>query len=284
MKGTVYLVGAGPGDPELLTLKALRLLRTAGAVLHDDLVAPEILRLITPTAQIYNVGKRCGTKQIRQEEINFLMVTLAASGLQVVRLKGGDPLIFGRAGEELEALRRAGIPHEIVPGITSALGAAAATQVPLTHRDVSSAVVLLTAHHAPGRDATDWRKLAASGATLVIYMPGHHYAEVAHRLAAAGLAAETPCAIVSRATTAHQQVHRTTVHDLHGAPQLPAPTLLVVGEVVRFAQSSADLAVHADGATVPDSASIAVDALSATWLKDLFPQATSLLTTEESVA
>ena len=137
MKGKVYLVGAGPGDPELLTLKALRLLRTAEAVLHDDLVAPEILRLIPPAAQVHNVGKRCGTKKIRQEEINFLMVALATSGLQVVRLKGGDPLIFGRAGEEMESLRDAGIPYEIVPGVTSALGAAAAAQIPLTHRNRS---------------------------------------------------------------------------------------------------------------------------------------------------
>ena len=141
MTGKVYLVGAGPGDPELLTLKALRLLRTAQAVLHDDLVAPEILRLIPSTVQLYNVGKRCGKKNVRQEEINFLMVELAASGLQVVRLKGGDPLIFGRAGEEIESLRKAGIPYEIVPGVTSALGAAAAAQIPLTHRNAASVVL-----------------------------------------------------------------------------------------------------------------------------------------------
>ena len=126
MKGKVYLVGAGPGDPELLTVKALRLLEIANVVLHDDLVAPEILKLIPSTAQVQNVGKRCGTKTMRQEEINFLLVTLAASGLQVVRLKSGDPLIFGRAGEEMEALRRSNIAYEIVPGVTSALGAAAA--------------------------------------------------------------------------------------------------------------------------------------------------------------
>ena len=136
MKGKVYLVGAGPGDPELLTVKALRLLRTAQAVLHDDLVAPEILRVIPSTAQVHNVGKRCGKKRILQEEINFLMIALADSGLKVVRLKTGDPLIFGRAGEEIEALRRAGIAYEIVPGVTSALGAAAATQIPLTHHEI----------------------------------------------------------------------------------------------------------------------------------------------------
>src|SRR5450631_3137591 len=149
MRGKVYLVGAGPGDPELLTVKALRLLRTAEAVLHDDLVAPEILKLIPSSAQIYNVGKRCGKKKILQGEINCLMVALAASGLRVVRLKGGDPLIFGRAGEEIEALRANKIPFEIVPGVTSAMGAAAAAQIPMTHRRSSSAVVFITAHQAP---------------------------------------------------------------------------------------------------------------------------------------
>src|ERR1700732_1056797 len=148
MKGRVYLVGAGPGDPELLTLKALRLLESAEAVLHDDLVAPEILQLIPSTAQIHNVGKRCGKKKILQGEINDLMVTLAASGLRVVRLKSGDPLIFGRAGEEIAALRRANIEYEIVPGVTSALAAAAAAGIPLTHRRMSSTLVLTAGHRA----------------------------------------------------------------------------------------------------------------------------------------
>jgi uroporphyrin-III C-methyltransferase len=252
MKAKVYLVGAGPGDPELLTLKALRLLRTAEAVLHDDLVAPEILKLIPPTAQIYNVGKRCGKKKILQGEINGLMVALASSGLRVVRLKGGDPLIFGRAGEEIESLRRSNIPFEIVPGVTSALGAAARAQIPLTHRRASSALVLMTAHRASEnraseKDATDWSKLVTSGATLVIYMPGQDYSDIARRLIAAGLAGETPCAIISRATTKRQQTHRTTAIDLHRAPQLAAPTLLVVGEVVGLA----DPAAMVDGFVVP---------------------------------
>jgi uroporphyrin-III C-methyltransferase len=247
VKGRVYLVGAGPGDPELLTLKAFRLLRAAEAVLHDDLVAPEILKLIPPSAQIYNVGKRCGKKKIVQGEINGLMVALALSGLRVVRLKGGDPLIFGRAGEEIEALRASDIPFEIVPGVTSALGAAAQAGIPLTHRRTSSAVVFITAHRAADqtaedkasddkdKDATDWCRLAASGATLVIYMPGQNFSDIAKRLKSAGLAGETPCAVISRATTKRQQTHRTTVNDLHRAPQLAAPTLLVVGEVVRLA-------------------------------------------------
>jgi len=235
MKGKVYLVGAGPGDPELLTLKALRVLRTADAVLHDDLVAPEILNVIPAAAQVHNVGKRCGKKNIVQEEINFLMVALADSGLRVVRLKSGDPMIFGRAGEEIESLRRANISYEIVPGVTSALGAAAAAQIPLTHRRASSAVVFITAHQAPGSEAANWNKLAGSGATLVIYMPGQNYSEIAAKLKAAGLAGKTPCAVISRATTPHQQTHSSTIADLHRSAKLPAPTLLVVGEVVRFA-------------------------------------------------
>jgi len=235
MTGKVYLVGAGPGDPELLTLKALRLLKTARAVLHDDLVAPEILQLIPSTAQIHNVGKRCGKKKILQGEINCLMVALAASGLLVVRLKGGDPLIFGRAGEEIEALRAHSIPFEIVPGVTSAMGAAAAATIPLTHRRASDALILITAHRAADNDASDWSKFVGSGATLVIYMPGQNYAEIAKRLAAAGLAGDVPCAIVSRATTPYQRTHRSTVKELPRAPRLASPALLVVGEVVQLA-------------------------------------------------
>jgi len=235
MNGKVYLVGAGPGDPELLTLKALRVLKTADAVLHDDLVAPEILKLIPPTAQVQNVGKRCGKKRILQEEINFLMIALADSGLRVVRLKSGDPLIFGRAGEEIGSLRRANVPFEIVPGVSSAMGAAAAAQIPLTHRHASSALVFITAHLASGSDAADWSKLAGSGATLVIYMPGQNHAEIAAKLKASGLAGETPCITISRATTAQQQTHFSTIAELPHSPKLAAPTLLVVGEVVRHA-------------------------------------------------
>ncbi|HEY3975304.1 MAG TPA: uroporphyrinogen-III C-methyltransferase [Candidatus Sulfotelmatobacter sp.] len=235
MKGKVYLVGAGPGDPELLTVKALRVLQTADAVLHDDLVAPEVLKLIPARAQKRNVGKRCGKKKIQQEEINFLMIALADSGLRVVRLKSGDPLIFGRAGEEMEALRRANIAFEVVPGVSSAMGAAAVAEIPLTHRRASSALVFLTAHQAPGSEAANWDKLASSGATLVIYMPGQNYAEIAARLKASGLAPETPCVIISRATTPQQRAHRSTIAELHRPPKLAAPTLLVVGEVVRWA-------------------------------------------------
>jgi uroporphyrin-III C-methyltransferase len=240
VSGKVYLVGAGPGDPDLLTLKAVRLLRSADAVLHDDLVASEILNLIPRTAQLHNVGKRCGKKKITQQEINFLMVELAASGLQVVRLKSGDPLIFGRAAEEIEALRKANLPYEIVPGVTSALGAAATAEIPLTDRRSSSALVFLTAHRAPENEAADWDKLVASRATLVIYMPGKNYADIATELTSAGLPAATPCALISRATTSRQQTHVTTISALRHSPPQPAPTLLVVGDVVRTAALAQD--------------------------------------------
>jgi uroporphyrin-III C-methyltransferase len=283
LKGKVYLVGAGPGDPELLTLKALRLLQSAEAVLHDDLVAPEILRLIPSSAQIHNVGKRCGKKKILQGEINDLMVALAASGLRVVRLKGGDPLIFGRAGEEIETLRRHNIRFEIVPGVTSAMGAAAAAQIPLTHRRASSALVLITAHRASENNAAEkdaWSKLAASGATLVIYMPGHNYSDIAERLRTAGLAGETPCAVISRATTKYQRTHRTTVRDLHRSPQLAAPTLLVVGEVVRMA----DPAALVEGFVLPDLSKGNDRLPSSALFKTSLAQAPRLGTDKEPVA
>jgi uroporphyrin-III C-methyltransferase len=235
MKGKVFLVGAGPGDPELLTLKAARLLRNADVVLHDELVGEQILQLIPSHVQLYNVGKRCGKKKITQGEINFLLVSLAASGLQVVRLKGGDPLIFGRAGEEMDALEKANIAFEIVPGITAALGAAAAAHIPLSHRGTSPAILFLTGHRASESGPTDWRALVKTRATLVIYMPGHEYAALATKLKSAGLSTDTPCAIISRATTPQQQVHVTNLADLQLSPRLPAPSLLVVGDVLRHA-------------------------------------------------
>lgn len=249
MNGKVYLVGAGPGDPDLLTVKALRLLRTADVVLHDDLVTPEILKLISGSAEVQNVGKRCGSKIIRQEEINFLLVARAASGLQVVRLKSGDPLIFGRAGEEIEALRHANIEYEIVPGVTSALGAAAAAGIPLTHRRASSTLVLTTGHRASEHDDDDWSRFAGSESTLVIYMPGSNYSEISNRLKTAGFAGETACAIISRATTAEQHIHTTTISNLNRSPKLASPTLLVVGEVVRFTDQSLAADVPAFEAT-----------------------------------
>jgi len=236
MTGKVYLVGAGPGDPELLTLKALKLLKSADVVLHDDLISPEILSFIPSSTEIQNVGKRFGHKKISQAEINTLLVQNALLGLQVVRLKSGDPLIFSRAGEEMEALRQAGIEFEIVPGVTSAFGAAANAGIPLTHRQVSSAVVLVTGHHASSEEFADWPARIPTDATVVVYMPGYDYHSTAQQLLRAGVLGTTPCAIVSQATLPNEQVHVTTVDELHASPRLPSPTLLVVGEAVRMAK------------------------------------------------
>ena len=239
MTGKVYLVGAGPGDPELLTVKAFKLLKSADVVLHDDLIRAEILALVPSSTQLHNVGKRFGHKRISQAEINALMIQNALLGLQVVRLKSGDPLIFGRAGEEIEALRKANIEFEVVPGITAALGAAAHAQIPLTHREVASAIVLVTGHQAGSEEFADWPARIPTDATVVVYMPGYEYRSTAQQLQRAGLPADTACAIISRATSADEQIHVTTVEDLHESPRLPSPTLLVVGEVVRMAKPSA---------------------------------------------
>jgi len=239
MSGKVFLVGAGPGDPELLTLKALRVLKGAQVVLHDDLVGPEILDLIPKLAEVRSVGKRCGRSSTPQEEINALLVTFASFGLNVVRLKGGDPSIFGRGGEEIAALRKANVEFEVIPGVTSALAAAAAAQISLTQRDKASAVVFLTSHHANPKETVQWKAHVSSGATLAIYMPGFHYEQTASQLMAAGLKGDTACAIVSRASSRQQQIHRTTVRELPNAPHLPAPTLLLVGDVVQAEQSVA---------------------------------------------
>jgi len=183
-----------------------------------------------------NVGKRSGNRIIRQEEINFLMVTLASSGRRVLRLKSGDPLIFGRAGEEIEALRRASIEYEIVPGVTSAFGGAAAAGIPLTHRRAASTVVMTAGHRAPENLAEDWRTYAGGESTLVIYMPGSNYAEISSRLTGAGFAQETPCAIISRQRLQNSKCIEPSFRICLGwTPRLASPTLLVVGEVVRFA-------------------------------------------------
>jgi len=238
MKGKVFLVGAGPGDPDLLTLKALRLLKTADAVLYDDLVAPEILHLVSPEALLRNVGKRSGSKKITQTEINFLMISLTRAGMSVVRLKSGDPLIFGRGGEEIEAMCDAAIECEVVPGVTAALGAAAAAQIPLTHRHISHALTFVSGHASEENNVLNWRGLAESGATLAIYMPGQDYAEISSRLAEAGLGPDTPCAIIAAASRPDQQIQLTTVAELASICPLPTPALLLVGEVVRLARSA----------------------------------------------
>src|SRR6202163_1325819 len=229
--GTVYLVGAGPGDPELLTVKATRLLAAADIVLHDSLVSADILAMISPRAEIIDVGKRAGRKLLTQDEINSLLVFYAESRTTVVRLKGGDPSMFGRAGEELEALRRANIPHEVVPGISAALGAAASAGISLTDRRVASQVLFSTFSRSPERGDLEWSQLTAN-TTLVLYMPGSDYGEVAERLQNSGLPADLPCVIVSHATHAQQQVRWSTVGSLAAEEKLPAPALFIAGRVV----------------------------------------------------
>lgn len=232
--GKVFLVGAGPGDPELLTLKAAKVLRSAEVVLHDELVSAEILRLIPSTADLVNVGKRSGKPSPRQADINQLLVQYALLGFRVVRLKGGDPFVFGRGGEEMESLRQAGIEVEIVPGVTAALGAAAAVQVPLTHRELSSTLILVTGSSKQSDHIANWPDRLPSNATVVVYMPGD-LALLQSRLLSSGVSPATPCAIISEATTESEETHITSVSDLADSPTLAAPKLLVIGEVVRLA-------------------------------------------------
>lgn len=228
--GRVYLIGAGPGDPELLTLKAARLLGQADVVLHDSLVSREVLAKMPAHALVVDVGKRCGRKLLTQDEINALLVCYAASYQVVVRLKGGDPSIFGRAGEELEALRSAKVEYEVVPGVTAGLGAAAAAGISLTDRRVASQVLFATFSRAPGATAMDWGCLTPA-TTLVLYMPGQDYAEVGRRLRDAGLPEDLPCVVVSNATGTAQAVCWTSVGTLSGEERLPAPALMIVGRV-----------------------------------------------------
>jgi uroporphyrin-III C-methyltransferase len=228
--GKVYLIGAGPGDPELLTVKALRRIERATVVLHDSLVSREILQLIPREAKVIDVGKRCGQKLLTQDEINSLLVSYAVRHETVIRLKGGDPLIFGRAGEEIEALRNAGVEFEVVPGITAALGAAAAARISLTDRRAASQLVIATFSRGSEASTMNWAALT-DATTLILYMPGADYAEVAHRMRDAGLADDLPCVIVSNATTPQQQIRRTTVAGLTQEEKLPAPALLIVGRV-----------------------------------------------------
>jgi uroporphyrin-III C-methyltransferase len=230
MSGTVYLIGAGPGDPELLTLKAARLLGRANVVLHDALVSREVLALISSAAELIDVGKRAGRKLLTQDEINSLLLSYAQTREIVVRLKGGDPSVFGRAGEEIESLRKAGIPYEIVPGITAALGAAAAAGISLTDRRVASQILLTTFSRGTDGSVMDWG-CVTSTTTLVLYMPGADYTEVSQRLLDGGLPADLPCVIVSNATNSSEEIRWSSVGRLASDKKLPAPALLIVGRV-----------------------------------------------------
>ncbi len=234
--GFVYLVGAGPGDPGLLTLRAVQLLQTADVILPDDLVSDEVLALASPTADVVPVGKRCGQPRITQAEIHALMLEHARAGRSVLRLKSGDPLIFGRAGEEIAALSGAGIPFEIVPGITTAFAVAANLRTPLTDRTSASKLILATAHHAAGKlEVTPkWTGAFPEDATLVIYMPGRNFRALADDLIASGIAGDTPCVAVSKATTPEEHVHASTLEQLDGEAVGPAPVILLIGHAIQL--------------------------------------------------
>lgn len=231
---TVYLVGAGPGDPGLLTLRGADLLRQADVVLHDRLVAPEILRFVPAGARCIDVGKppAIGTAaaEHRQAEIGRLLVEHGTRSATVVRLKGGDPLVFGRGGEEIEVLERAGISWEVVPGITSAFGVPGALGIPVTHRGLASSVTVVTGHATDADGTTGWEALACTGGTLVVLMGMRTRTSIAAALMDAGRAPDTPVAVIQDGTTTTQQVARTTLDALPSV-DLGAPAVIVIGPV-----------------------------------------------------
>ncbi len=236
--GRVWLVGAGPGDPELLTLKAARLIAAAGVIVHDGLVSPEILALAPASARLIDVAKRKSRHTLPQDDINRLLVAFARQGLDVVRLKGGDPFIFGRGGEELEACRAAGVACEVVPGVTAALAAGAGAGAPLTHRGSAQAVTFVTGHAAHGEPDLDWTSLARANQTVVIYMGLSTAGLIAERLVAAGRDAATPALIVVNASRPDEARHPTTLGALaQVAGGLSGPALLMVGEAMALATS-----------------------------------------------
>ncbi|HWY06430.1 MAG TPA: uroporphyrinogen-III C-methyltransferase [Candidatus Acidoferrales bacterium] len=247
----VFLIGAGPGDPELLTLKALRILQSADVVLHDSLIGPEILNLIPPTAERIDVGKRAGFRLLTQQDINSLLLSNAAKHKIVIRLKGGDPLLFGRAAEEIQALREAKIDFEVVPGISAAFGAAAAAKVSLTDRRLSSHVLFTTFSRAPEAKFLPGIGLTAD-TTVVVYMPGPDYAEVSRWLQDAAVSPDTPVLVISKASHPDQSQHATTVAGLaHQAP-LPAPALLLVGRVAASAGTATATDFNWLSESIPD--------------------------------
>jgi uroporphyrin-III C-methyltransferase len=230
---TVHLVGAGPGDPELLTVKAARLLATADVVVHDRLASEAIRALVRPGAELIDVGKQPG-RPTPQEIINTLLVHLGSQGLEVVRLKGGDPFVFGRGGEEADALAAAGVPFEVVPGVTSAIAAPAAAGIPVTHRNVSAAFTVVTGHRERGGSTgVEWEALARVGGTIVVLMGVAERGTIAARLMAGGLAPDTPVAAVRWGTTSEQSTVRTTLVDLAETP-VESPSTIVIGAVAAF--------------------------------------------------
>jgi len=244
--GAVWLVGAGPGDPGLLTLRAAGAMRAADVIFHDALPGRAVLRLANPAAKLVNVGKRKGHAPWPQVRINAALVEAARAGQRVLRLKGGDPLLFGRGGEELLTLADAGIPVDVVPGVSSASAAAAALRMPLTHRGTASAVSYVTGHGQDGAlpDSVDWDALARTGGTIVVFMALSRIDQVALRLLGAGMAAETPVAILARASLPGQTALRTTLGRCTLEARratLPSPALLLIGQVAALARSEASL-------------------------------------------
>ncbi|HEB92721.1 MAG TPA: uroporphyrinogen-III C-methyltransferase [Gammaproteobacteria bacterium] len=242
----VYLVGAGPGDPELLTVKAQRILRQADVIVYDRLVSPAILELLPTGAKRIYVGKAAGRHHMTQDEINRLLVNLARKGRQVVRLKGGDPFIFGRGSEEAKYLHEHGFSFEIIPGITSAAGCSAYAGIPLTHRGLSSGVRIVTGHCQANQPLDlNWASLADPDTTLVVYMGLGHLSEISQKLMAAGLSATTPAAIIENGTQPKQRRCITTLADItqraHELDFRP-PSLIVIGRVVTLAEALSCLA------------------------------------------
>lgn len=244
MEPGVYLVGAGPGDPDLLTVKARRLVENADVLVYDHLVNPEIVALAGPDCERVFAGKPCGRPALTQAQIEALLIERGRGPAVVVRLKGGDPCIFGRGGEEAVALAAAGIRFEIVPGITAAIGAAAYAGIPLTHRDHNSAVVFLTGHEDPAKPggSVDWEAYARVPATLCIYMGLRHLGAITARLQRGGLSGDTPAALIESGTTSDQRVLRAALADLAAraeAESFASPALAIVGPVAAYADSLA---------------------------------------------
>jgi uroporphyrin-III C-methyltransferase/precorrin-2 dehydrogenase/sirohydrochlorin ferrochelatase len=237
LRGEVYLVGAGPGDPDLLTFRALRLMQKADVVVYDNLVSKPIVDMTRRDAVRIYVGKKRDDHTLRQEEINELLVRLAKEGKRVLRLKGGDPFIFGRGGEEIETLAAEGIPFQVVPGITAASGVSAYAGIPLTHRDHAQSCIFVTGHLKDGSMNLDWDALARPRQTIVVYMGLHGMATLCAELVAHGLPGSTPIAIVQQGTTKNQRVVTGTLATLPGnkeVEELHAPTLIIVGGVVTL--------------------------------------------------
>lgn len=242
----ISLVGAGPGDPELLTLRAHRLIASADVVFHDDLVPAAILALADPRSEVVNVGKRCGAKGITQPEINARMIEAARKGQRVVRLHGGDPAIFGRLAEEIDALEEAGVSFEVVPGVTAGSAAAAALGVSLTDRRRSSRVIIVSGHRATKGapyDTTNWKEVARGDATLVIYMPGNNFAPLRDELLAAGLSPDIPVAIISHAAMPEQRYRTATLATLDQLPRMDSPAVLLIGRTLNRARRNSKKAV-----------------------------------------